>query len=201
MLRCGAIILAAGGSTRLGRPKQLLPLPDGSATLLENIAATALRSQARPVVVVLGADADECERRIAGLGVRAVRNSRWREGVASSIRAGIEAIPETAVDAAVILLCDQPLLPPQLIDRLIEAPSPIAASAYGGTLGAPVRFARKYFGELCALHGDNGARKLLSRHANEVTAIPFPGGLIDVDTPHDVQFLHATPPPQPTASG
>ena len=160
----------------------------GGETLLARTARIALESKAAPVVVVLGAHAEECAAAMAGQPVRMVKNSAWREGIASSIRAGVASLTEE-VDAVVILLCDQPGVSPALIDRLITATRDIAACEYGGTTGPPVCFAKKYFKELLALEGEKGAKSLLSKYADILETVPFPGGEWDVDLPDDRKRL------------
>ncbi len=185
---CAAIILAAGGSLRLGRPKQLLVFE--GETLLARAVRVATESKARPVIVVLGALADECANAIAGQPVRIVTNKEWKEGIASSIRAGLEAVAHET-DAAVILLCDQPGLSAAHVDALIAAGKSIAASAYGGSLGTPAYFEKEFFPELLALRGDTGARALFKKYADKVAPVDFPGGLRDIDTPEDAARLEA----------
>jgi len=124
MSRCGALILAAGGSSRFGRPKQLLPF--GGEPLIARITRTVLLSQAKPVGIVLGSHASLCESALAGFDVRIIHNPRWEEGMSTSIQAGVAAIG-TQVDALVIALCDQPFVSAELIDRLISTDAPIAA--------------------------------------------------------------------------
>lgn len=186
MQNCAAIILAAGNSSRLGEPKQLLVFE--GETLLARTVRIARESQARPVIVVLGAWARECAETIAGQPVRIVQNPDWREGIASSIRAGIANVPGET-DAAVILLCDQPGMGAEQIDALIMSGRPIAACAHGGTAGPPAYFEKRFFPELLLLEGDKGAKALLARHADQAAVIDFPGGDCDVDTRADWERL------------
>ncbi len=189
----GLVILAAGGSTRLGRPKQLLPYRGRS--LLRHTAETAVASVCRPVVVVLGAHAANMEGETCGLPVRVVENSLWRQGMATSLRRGLQALEtgDAGTAAVVIALCDQPLVTVQVIDALVLAyrteGRPIIASAYAGCLGVPALFDRSLFPELRALTGDEGARRIITRHAKDVHGVPLPGGALDLDTPEDCERL------------
>ncbi|HUL61253.1 MAG TPA: nucleotidyltransferase family protein [Anaeromyxobacteraceae bacterium] len=182
----GAVVLAAGGSTRLGRPKQLLVL--GGEPLVRRAARAALEAGLSPVVVVVGAAADGVRAAIAGLPVAAVENAGWAEGIGSSIRAGIAALARAGAPAAAVVLCDQPRLDAAHLARLAatwRAGAAIAASAYGGARGVPAVFDASVFGELASLAGDRGARAVISRDPARVAEVPFPGGEEDVDRPED----------------
>lgn len=195
--RVGAIILAAGASSRLGTPKQLLHL-DG-VSLLRRAAIAALGAGCAPVVVVTGAHAHLYETQLAGLGVRKVFNDRWPTGLASSIVAGIEGVvsDEPDVTAVILLPCDQPHLGPDVLSAIIAAyragGCDIVASSYGATAGAPALFARSLFPELGQLEGAAGAKPVIARHAAKVHLVPFPLGEADVDTPADVARLGLSP--------
>jgi molybdenum cofactor cytidylyltransferase len=185
----GAVVLAAGGSSRMGSAKQLLPL-DGKPLIVRAVEAV-LGSPARPVVVVLGSDAQRVREAIAGLPVHAVLNPDWPAGMASSIRAGLSAILEDSpgLDAVLVALCDQPALTPEVIGRLAEAhrsTGRIAAARYAGRNGAPAVFGRGHFEALGALTGDTGARALLNGDADPVAALDLPDFAADLDTPADV---------------
>ena len=183
------VILAAGESQRLGRPKQRLPY--GGSTLLGHAIETALASLCRPVIVVLGAYADQIRSEIDASEVLVVVNEDWKEGMSTSIRAGlaaVEALPQE-VDGALFMLCDQPLVNGSLLDRLAtafyESKLPIAACDYDGDLGVPALFARRLFPELLTLQGAAGAKPLLRKHGSEAVCLPFPEGSLDIDTPED----------------
>lgn len=187
-----AIILAAGGSSRLGRPKQLLPYK--GTTLLHHAVENALGSRCRPIVVVLGANAGECRASIADLPADIAMNENWQAGMGSSIAAGIAAITSMleAPDAAILMLCDQPSLSPahlELLADAFESGAGIAASEYGGSLGVPALFSRSFFSELAALDPSQGAKPLIAKYADRVAAIPFPAGDVDIDTPADYEAL------------
>ncbi len=183
----GLILLAAGESRRMGSPKQLLPFRGRS--LLRHAAETALASRCRPVIVVLGAHGDRLREEIGDLPLTAVENPCWVEGMGSSIRTGVaalEAISEN-VEAAVLMLCDQPLISPQILNDLIATynkAKPLAvASEYGGTLGVPALFSRTLFPELKSLESATGAKQVLKRHLKDVFSLAVPAGALDVDTP------------------
>jgi xanthine/CO dehydrogenase XdhC/CoxF family maturation factor/CTP:molybdopterin cytidylyltransferase MocA len=192
------IILAAGASTRMGRPKQLLTY-DGR-TFLRNAAEMAVASVCRPIIVILGANADRLHSEIGGLPVQPVVNERWAEGLGSSIRAGVEALErcdrEEAAEAVVLMLCDQPFVTAAVIDELVTAyrssGKRLIASEYGGTMGVPALFGREYFAELAALSGAAGAKQIIAVHASEVVRVPFPNGATDIDTPEDYVALQSS---------
>ncbi len=185
-----AVVLAAGGSTRLGRPKQLLRVGG------ESLVARAVRAAGGPAcsetIVVLGAGADAVRAELASLPVRTVVNAGWPTGIASSIRTGLSAV-DAAADAVLFVVCDQPALNAGVLDGLVEAfragTAGIVASGYAGTLGVPALFARSYFEELAALRGDTGARSVIRAHSGDVVERPFAGGEEDVDTPEDARRL------------
>ena len=188
----GVVILAAGASSRLGRPKQLLPYL--GKTLVEHAARTAIASGAEEVVVVVGADATLVKEKLKGLKVRIVRNSDWAEGMGSSVRHGVAALsPE--IECAVLALCDQPRITPDLLRDLairhFETGAPIVASSYDGVIGAPSAFGQIHFKALMSLVGDAGAREIIRQSPTPVETVSFSGGNVDVDTPQDFQKLIA----------
>ncbi len=190
----GIIILAAGASTRMGTPKQLLPYQGRS--FLSHTIEVAVASSCRPIVVVLGAHASRLRQEVGQFPVQVVENLQWAEGMSSSIQTGLQelsAVPEK-IEAVVLVLCDQPFVSPQIINQLIESyrctGKPIIASEYAGTLGVPVLFSHTFFSELTTLKEAGGAKRIIIKYAQEVLSIPFPEGAIDVDTPNDYeQFL------------
>jgi len=187
-----AVVLAAGEASRLGRPKQLVAYRGRS--LIRGAVEAALGGGCSPVVVVLGARAEQVRREIEPRDVRVVVNSAWREGMAASVRAGIaELAAADEVEAVVLTGCDQPHLSAEVFRRLLEAyrgredpAASMAACEYAGTLGAPALFARAEFGRLLSLEGDRGARDLLRAEAGRVVRISWPEGARDVDTPEDL---------------
>ncbi|AQG81539.1 nucleotidyltransferase family protein [Spirosoma montaniterrae] len=183
------ILLAAGGSTRLGQPKQLL-VQDGQ-TLVRRMADVALGLQTGPVLVVLGANADRIRAELDSLPIQFVQNDAWADGLASSLRAGLHALPPTT-DAFLVLLTDQPFVSPellrQLIDTQLKTGRGIVASRYGESahLGVPALFNIRYKAEFMQLNGDVGARKLIQQHLPDCADVLFPQGNIDLDTPEQV---------------
>jgi len=179
-----AVLLAAGASLRLGRPKQLLEL--NGESLVRRSARLCLEAGFDPVVVVLGCSAEEMAPALAGLAVSCLVNNDWPQGMASSIGVGVASLPEEA-SGVLLLPCDQPALSPELLrefGRLHGAdPDAILASEYGGGAGVPALFPRRRFAELQGLRGDRGAKGLLG----EAKRILFLGGEIDFDSPEDVE--------------
>ena len=189
-----AVIPAAGASTRLGRPKQLLRFR--RRALIRHAAEVVIESACEPVVIVLGAYAERCERELFDLPVHVVQNSRWPTGLGTSIATGLRALDslEARPDAVLLSLCDQPAVTPPMLRRLIArhraGGARIVAAGYAGTLGAPAIFDRSLFGELRALSGPEGARKLFERFASEVASVPLAAAALDLDTPtHWRRFL------------
>ena len=189
----GAVVLAAGSSSRMGSPKQTLQFRGKS--LLKRAALAALGAGCSPVIVVTGAHSELARRELDGLDVREALNTDWETGMASSIRAGVEGLISADADAeaAVLLLCDQPHVSIEVISGLVAAyratGSPVVASTYGGSFGVPALFGRTLFAELAQLEGAAGAKQVIKRHASEAYFLPFHGGEVDVDTPHDFSRL------------
>ena len=179
------LLLAAGASTRMGRPKQLLPYH--GRTLLRHAAETAVAAGCAPIVLVTGALHDELLAEIVGLPILAERNPDWETGMASSIRAGLAAVAAAAPRAVLVMLTDQPLVTPELLRQLIvqqqATQAPIVAAAYGETLGVPAIFDKSLLPELLKLQGAQGAGRLIARLGAAVGQVAFPAGLLDVDTP------------------
>jgi molybdenum cofactor cytidylyltransferase len=187
-LRLGALILAAGGSSRMGEAKQLLEI--GGKSLIARAVDAALDSGARPVAVVVGADSGRVLARVADRGIIAVHNPEWAAGLSSSIRTGLAALlaAEPSLDAVLIAPCDQPALSPEVILRLAAAHRSggrTSAARYGGRNGAPAVFGRGSFGALSTLSGDEGARRLLNSDPSDVAAVELPELGADIDTPED----------------
>jgi molybdenum cofactor cytidylyltransferase len=185
----GLVILAAGESSRMGQPKQNLIFKDN--TLLENAVKTGLQTTCRPVIVVIGANADKITR---ALHVTTLYNKDWKEGIASSIgKAMVEITNNLSVDSVIIMLCDQPFVSTALLNSLIskqtETEKPIVACAYKDAMGVPVLFGRTFFAELLILQGQEGAKTILKNHPDDIVLIPFEQGNIDIDTPEDYERL------------
>ncbi len=186
-MNAAAIILAAGASSRLGSPKQLVDT--GGRSLLRRTAETVCASRAREVFAVLGFDAPAMQAELQGLPLNVLVNDLWREGISSSIRRAIRSLPPGS-DAALIVLCDQPRLTPGHLDALIDAseraPGRPVASGYGGSAGVPAVFPRAMFPGLLQLTGDHGAKALLRDSGAGLVTLPWPDGAYDVDTTGDV---------------
>ncbi len=189
----GIIILAAGNSSRLGEPKQLLRYEN--KTLICRIAEAAANVADVTLVVVTGSDAGQITTELGSVTYSPAHNPDWPTGMASSVRSGLLKLlsvnPE--VESVILAVSDQPFVTTTLFEMLIsrakEADSGIAASAYADTLGTPVLFKKKYFDALLSLTGAEGAKKLLKKFENDVSSVPFPYGAIDIDTKQDYQKL------------
>ena len=186
-----AIILAAGTSTRMGTPKQLLQFQGRS--LLRWVTETAIAAHCHPILIVVGAYRHQIQGEVTDLPVQIVENGDWQTGMGSSIRTGIQALLNSniATEAAVVLLCDQPFVSPQLIQQLKfhhdSTPHHIIASMYQNTIGVPALFNAALFPELAALSGSQGAKTVIQQHLYTVFTVDFPQGAIDIDTPNDYQ--------------
>lgn len=185
-----AVILAAGCSRRLGHPKQLLPWQ--GQTLLESTIKKAQSVCHDHCLVVLGSHAEIIQASINLQTMHVVKNRLWSEGIASSIRAGIDALPDSA-QAALFLLCDQPLIDSDQLATLeatwLRHPQRIIASEYHDQVGVPAVFPRRYFQELLALRGDQGAKRLLKQFATSVMTISLPEAFYDIDSEADYRHV------------
>jgi molybdenum cofactor cytidylyltransferase len=196
--RFGAVILAAGASTRMGTPKQLLSL-DGRPLVVRAVEA-ALASQAWPVVVVLGAHAEKIRPVLARLPVLLADSPAWAEGMAASIRAGMTTLRQfsRALDGALVALCDQPAFSAAVIAQLVAAQRTtgrsIVAAHYSGRQGAPALFLREHFETLAHLTGEEGARALLNGDPSRVASVDLPALAVDLDTPADFAALRSPTP-------
>jgi molybdenum cofactor cytidylyltransferase len=193
MSKTGIIILAAGNSSRLGRPKQLLPYR--GKTLLTHTATESLNAALYPVVVVTGAFHPEVSESLRGQPVDIIFNPDWEKGMASGIVAGVSKmlILQPDMDTVIIAVCDQPYISSALLRQLVAthdtSKKGIVACIYADSAGTPVLFSRSYFEQLLLLSGSDGAKKLLKQHSADLATIPFPQGHIDIDTEKDAQKL------------
>ena len=184
------IVLAAGGSNRLGRPKQLLEWH--SEAMVRKVALTALDAGLSPVIVVIGAYREEVQAVLANLPVDLIYNPDWMSGQSTSLAAGLRGLPNDA-GAAIFLLADQPQAPAtlarSLVERHTETLAPIIVPLVDGQRGNPVLFDRQTFPDLLGLQGDTGGRALFSRYP--VAWLPWHDArlLLDIDTPEDYQSL------------
>jgi molybdenum cofactor cytidylyltransferase len=189
MLEIGIVILAAGASSRLGEAKQLLRF--NGETLLRRSAKIALASNCRPVVVVLGARADIFRKELDGLDVEIAENVEWEKGMSGSINVGLQKMLKVnaQINGALLLVCDQPFLTVQIINRIIEkyveSKTLIVACQYAETFGVPALFDKSLFPQLKNLKAKGGAKKLIEQLRDQTTVVSFPDGVFDVDTPDD----------------
>lgn len=188
-VKIGAVILAAGASSRLGQPKQLLEYH--GETLVRRVARAALDAGCRPVALVLGAVREKIAVTVRDLELTILPNDAWERGMGTSIRLGVAALRDC--DALFLLASDQPMVSPDLLRELIatqnETQKPMAASAYTGTIGVPALFTRACFAQLLALGDVSGAKALLLARPDEVASVPFAAGAVDIDTPGDYRTL------------
>ncbi len=198
-VRVGAVILAAGRSRRMGGPNKLLEEIDGKP-LVRIAVEAALASRAAPVVVVTGHEADRIAETLHGLDVIIAHNRDYSEGLSTSLRAGIEALPDT-VDAALVGLADMPGISAEIIDGLISAFDPttgklVVVPTSGGKRGNPVLWSRRFFGALSAICGDVGARHLIGEHTEAVVEVEVGDRavLTDVDTPQALDRIRRRQP-------
>jgi molybdenum cofactor cytidylyltransferase len=190
-LKIGVIILAAGNSSRMcGESKQLLKFQ--GKTLLRLVAETALRT-AFSTVVVLGSKHELFRKEIEDMPLKIVFNENWEVGISSSIKRGLSALAEDDLKAAIVMLCDQPLVTSEVLMRLkdsfIESKKPIVACSYENTIGVPALFAREIFDELNNLQNDEGAKKIIVEDLNRTVLVTVPEAAFDVDTLQDFEKL------------
>ena len=192
-----ALLLAAGGSSRLGQPKQLVTV--SGEPLLRRTIRIAGEAGFQPVHVVLGAYAAECRRALDGFPVpegtllQVIQNESWREGMSSSLRLGLAAL--SGAEAVLLLVCDQPRLTRESLERLgalyASSGALAAAARYGGRLGVPAIVGRSLFAELERVQGDRGARGVLEALGDRVAALDLPEAAVDVDTPQDLSAMES----------
>jgi len=188
--KVAAIVLAAGGSTRMGRPKQLLPV--GGQPMVRHVTEVVCATGLAQVVTVVGAHAEAVVQALAGLPVDVVVNEAWAEGLSTSVRAGLGALrPE--IQAVLMILADQPALTPDLLQALAARYqttwAPLVVPFYRGQRGNPLLFDRTLFPELLAVKGDQGGRALIARHERELERVDVddPAVIMDVDTRRDYE--------------
>lgn len=185
------IILAAGSSSRLGKPKQLLDFQ--TETFIKHTVKTALQTSCSPIIVVSGFLHEELLAETKGFPVQLIHNPDWQKGMGSSIQTGITALnllenPDQT-DAVLILLCDQPLITAEHLNKLIAGfyrhKRSIAATGYAETQGVPAVFDRSLFPILQSLPENRGAQSLINQYQDQLIVVPFEGAAIDVDTGED----------------
>src|ERR1700730_6329027 len=193
MSNIGAVILAAGKSSRLGQPKQLLQFR--GKTLVRRIVDAARESGCSPLVVVLGSDKEKIARELEQTNAVIVENSNWNNGIGTSIRSAVQHLIDIApnMEAIVLLVCDQPLVDAHTIEHLIalgeKTKRAIVASSYAGTLGVPALFDRSCTEELLRLDDASGAKPIILLNHDRVAEFFFPEGKIDIDIAADYERL------------
>jgi molybdenum cofactor cytidylyltransferase len=192
MRNVAAVILAAGGSGRFGRPKQLLTFR--GETLVRRAVRAVTEAGCDPVIVVAGDLGDAIRRELKSASAIVVENPEWQRGRGTSIRRGLQEVVGST-DAVVLLTCDQPFVDKAIIAELIDAQEktgkPMVVSSYADTLGVPALFDRSCFEALLTLPDDSGAKTLMAARPNDVAAIAFEQGVTDIDTPEDFERLMA----------
>ena len=185
------LILAAGNSSRLGSPKQLIEFEGKS--LIERITETAL-SISEEVLIVLGGNSEQISPKLERFEhtISTIINPDWQQGMGTSIRLGVEKLAHKS-DSILILLSDQPFISKVLLQNMVQTyanfQNPIVACVYNNTLGVPILFNKSVFLELLKLSGDKGAKSFLHLYDNKISMIDFPEGIIDIDTTKDVEKL------------
>lgn len=191
MQKTAILILAAGSASRMGKIKQLLPYKN--TTLLEWAIEQAQKSTVKDVFCVLGANKDAIEKQLSTKTVEVIYNPNYKDGLSTSIVAGIDFLQNHNFDSALIMLADQPHVTSEYLNSLIEVsknnPSSIIASSYQGSVGVPALLPKKYFNDLLNLKGDKGAKNFLLQHNSNVLKINSHQNLLDIDTPEDYQHL------------
>lgn len=198
MKNTGIILLAAGNSSRMGSPKQLLMYQ--GKTFLERIIDTASEIfDPNHIVLVLGAHHHEISSVIKNKNIHIVINENWESGMASSIQSGMKALsglfPE--MEGCFISVCDQPYLTGDLFSKMLQlketSEKEIVVAKYADTLGVPALFSKKYFKQLMELTGEQGAKKIIQQNMNDVESFEFEKGAVDIDTPSDYNHLKNKP--------
>jgi molybdenum cofactor cytidylyltransferase len=187
-----AVILAAGGSQRMGQPKQLLRFRE--RTLLRRAVETAVASMCRPILVVIGAHAALVSLELQSLPVLIAYNPEWASGLGSSLRLAIQTLGAIdGIEGVVITLSDQPLVTADAVNKIVEAHyqtgKDIVASEYADTHGVPLFISKRFFGEIAALDGTEGAKRVIDRHLEEMTTVPLVEAAFDIDTSYEYERL------------
>ncbi len=190
---CAIIILAAGNSSRLGRPKQIINFQGKS--LLQHAIDEAMQTSLQPILVIVGAHDERVIKALREAKVNIIKNLNWEEGISSSIGCGLDALQEISpiTDGVIFMVCDQPYVTYYLLKSLLKeqqkSGQPIVASSYENILGTPVLFHKSFFSQLLELSGDSGARNLIKKNLQNTASVPFPKGAIDIDTLEDYENL------------
>jgi molybdenum cofactor cytidylyltransferase len=188
-----AIVLAAGGSARMGRNKLLFPLSD--ETVLRRAVRRATAAGFEPVVVVLGYEAGQAVAELDGLACQTIVNRDWEHGINRSLRTGLATLP-AETSAAVVMLADMPLVTTEMLRTLVErwrdGTAPLVISDYEGVNAPPMLYGRPLFPELLAMEGEGCGKQVVRRHHKEAAAVAWPtAALADLDVPEDYERLQA----------
>ena len=190
--KIAGLLLAAGGSSRLGRPKQLVVFE--GKTLIRRAAEALIEAGCSPVYVVLGAETERSLQELEGLEVFVGINDSWASGMGSSIALGVKSLTESGMrpDAILISLCDQPLVTAEklrmFLDTYRETTAVVVAAGYNDVAGVPALFSSRAFPDLASLKGEKGARGIIRNFPDAVT-IPLPEAAIDIDHDQDLERL------------
>jgi molybdenum cofactor cytidylyltransferase len=191
MSKTGIIILAAGNSSRMGEPKQLMMFKN--KTFLQHIIGEARNALLDPVICVTGYQSEVISESITGMEVSVVYNEHWSEGMGSGISAGIKHLLLSDVDSVILTVSDQPHVSSDLFLTMLKMKArsgkKIVASSYAGTLGTPVLFSKEYFNQLKSLNGNQGAKNIVKINLPDVCSVEFEKGNIDIDTKEDYKNL------------
>ena len=191
MSKTGIIILAAGNSSRMGEPKQLMMYKN--KTFLQHIIGEAKSANLEPVICVTGYQSELITKSITGMGVSIIYNQQWRDGMGTGIAAGIKQLLLSDVDSVILAVSDQPHVSSDLFSSMLalkdQSGKRIVACSYAGTLGTPVLFDKDYFNQLKSLSGNQGAKNIVKLNIPDVCPIEFEKGRIDIDTKEDYENL------------
>jgi molybdenum cofactor cytidylyltransferase len=191
MSKTGIIILAAGSSSRMGEPKQLMIYKN--KTFLQHIIGEAKNAGLEPVICVTGYQSELITKSITGMGASIVYNALWSEGMGTGISAGIKQVLNSDVDAVILAVSDQPYVSSDLFGTMVkwkdQSGKGIVACTYAGTLGTPVLFSKDYFNRLQLLNGNQGAKNIVKINLPDVCPVEFEKGNIDIDTKADYENL------------
>lgn len=186
------LLLAAGASSRMGKPKMFLTY-QGKTLLQHTVEVAAVINH--PVFVVTGEHTQAIATSLQSYNVQLIHNEQWQEGMGSSIAAGVTGIVQAGYDPDVIIIavCDQPFITADLLQQMIavnkQSGKGMVGCAYSDTIGTPVLFDKKYRTALQGFSGQQGAKRLLQQFPDDVAVVPFPLGSIDIDTPEDYERL------------
>ena len=180
------IILAAGSSSRMGTPKQLLKWKGD--TLLSHSVKTAMGLKAGPIYVVLGSNEEEHRKAIKDLPVTIVSNPAWANGMGSSLKAGLNVVREKS-EAVLVMTCDMPFVTADHLKTLVKTDSDVVASKYGNSAGVPAKFSKKIYSDLLLISDTEGAKKIIEKHSPVLIHLDSP---TDLDTPDDYQKALST---------